>query len=79
MPGLMTQVSQLLSTLDGSNKKTTLAQLDNIRQQLMYVGGIGDGYKPYVSSANASRSLKVDDEGKLEIVGSLGSLQGTVQ
>ncbi len=78
MPGLMTQVSQFLSTLNGSNKTTTLAQLDNIRRQLMYVGGVGDAYVPFTPAAR-SRGLKVAADGTLEIVGSLGSLQGTVQ
>jgi hypothetical protein len=79
VPSLITQSANLLANLNGQNKATTLAQMDNIRQQLMYIGGVGDSYKPYVSSADASRSLKVGADGKLEVVGALRPLQSTVQ
>ena len=79
VPSLISQTSNLLLNLTGQNKATTITQMDNIRQQLMYIAGIGDSYKPYVSSANASRSLKTGTDGKLEVVGALRTLQSTVQ
>ncbi len=79
VPALLAQTSTLLMNLTGQNKDSTILSMDTIRQQLMYIGGIGDVWKQYVSSANASRSLTVGSDGKLEVVGALRALQSTVQ
>jgi len=78
VPSLMTQMASLLANLDGTNKATTIAQLDNIRQQLMYIGGVGDSYTPYAPSTR-SRGIKANTSGKLEVVGVDRSLQSTVK
>lgn len=72
--GLVAQAGYLLNMLDSTNKSSTLAQLDNVRHQLMYVAGIESQYRPFVSGTRSAtdrglgKSIQLKD-GKLEVVG----------
>lgn len=59
--GLVAQANFLLESLTGTNKATTLAQLDNVRHQLMYIAGIGTQFQPYqIGSGARSRGTAKD-------------------
>ena len=71
--GLIAQTNFLLSSLTTTNKTSILAQLDNVRHQMMYIAGIGDTFQPFQSGTRdaSSRGLEkrlVLTGGKLEVV-----------
>lgn len=76
--GLVAQAGYLLNTLEGTNKSSILAQLDNVRHQLMVVAGIGSQYTPFTTGTRSAesrgigRSIQFKD-GKLEVVGTNGT------
>jgi hypothetical protein len=59
--GLVAQANFLLASLDGTNKASTISQLDNVRHQFMYIAGIGDQFQPFQAG---TRSRQVKDNSK---------------
>lgn len=71
--GLIAQTNFLLESLTGTNKATTLAQLDNVRHQLMYLAGMGTQFQAFQAGRNIearglSKQITLKD-GVLEVVG----------
>ena len=59
--GLVAQANTLLEALNGTNKTSTLAQLDNVRHQLMYVAKIDDYFTPFQSGG---RNRDIDNQNR---------------
>ncbi len=70
--GLVAQANFLLESLTGTNKASTLSQLDNVRHQLMYIAGIGTQFVPYqigsgARSRGTAKTVALKD-GTLEVM-----------
>jgi hypothetical protein len=59
--GLVAQANTLMEALNGTNKTSTLAQLDNVRHQLMYVAKIDKYFSPFKSGG---RNRDIDNQNR---------------
>jgi hypothetical protein len=69
VPSLLANTAYLLSTLNGTNKASILSQLDNIRQQMMVIGGTSERFVTYKRVEKRTISATQDETGKFTIAG----------